>query len=277
MVFCACSSDEQSKDFTPEPRLIVRLNFDTNQQRLDNLGRPSSIPNGNASQSPNISKMSAHYLEFAPNANTLLGQGEIVYKGLETNLGGTKAIDFENSFFAGDDEVFLNVPLSTLSEGTYEWVRVSLAYQEGDIQFLHNGQDRIGRLGSFVGFNNYITTLELNDRTIPVNSNKLQGYWVFESEGFTTQGQAPEGAITVPNPLFSSSPIPQGSCVVTGQFENPFVITGQETDDITVTLSFSINNSFEWIEVNADGKYEPSVGETVVDMGLRGLVPSWIE
>ena len=50
-------------------------------------------------------------------------------------------------------------------------------------------------------------------------------------------------------------------------------ITGNETQDITVTLSFSINNSFEWTEVNVDGKYEPAAGEQVVDMGLRGLIP----
>jgi hypothetical protein len=43
-----------------------------------------------------------------------------------------------------------------------------------------------------------------------------------------------------------------------------------------VQLSLSINNSFEWSEVNADGKFEPSAGENVVDMGLRGLIPSYI-
>lgn len=41
-----------------------------------------------------------------------------------------------------------------------------------------------------------------------------------------------------------------------------------------MTLSLSINNSIEWTEVNADGKYEPSIGENMVDMGLRGLIPS---
>jgi len=43
---------------------------------------------------------------------------------------------------------------------------------------------------------------------------------------------------------------------------------------VVVTLSFSTNTSFEWTEVNDDGKYEPSAGEQVVDMGLRGLIPS---
>lgn len=77
----------------------------------------------------------------------------------------------------------------------------------------------------------------------------------------------------MPYPLFDSSPIPPGSCVVTGAFENPLVITGNETESIEVTLSFSISNSFEWTEVNPDGKYEPAISEQVVDMGLRGLIP----
>jgi len=136
-----------------------------------------------------------------------------------------------------------------------------------------NGTDIIGTIASFVGYNTYITSFDLNGSVIDVNANRLQGFWAFEALGFSTQGQAPEGATTVPNPLFESSPIPQGSCVVTGKFENGLTISGNETNDVVVTLSFSINNSFEWTEVNADGKFDPSAGETLVDMGLRGLIP----
>ena len=229
---------------------------------------------GNAAQSPTINRMSANYVEFAPTATTALGTGEIIFEGLETIAGGAQAIDFQNSLFAGNNDTFLTIPLSQITAGNYEWVRVSLAYQEGDINVLVNGQDITGTLASFVGFNSYITSFDLNGSAINVNENRAQGFWAFEALGFTTQGQAPEGATTVPNPLFGSSPIPQGSCVVTGQFENSLTITGNETESITVTLSFSINNSFEWTEVNADGKYEPEAGEQVVDMGLRGLIPS---
>ena len=165
------------------------------------------------------------------------------------------------------------LPLSEISSGTYQWVRVSLAYQEGDIYFLLEGNNYTGTLASFVGYNTYITNLDVNGTSFDINENKLQGFWAFEVMGFTSQGQAPEGATTVPNPLFDTSPIPQGSCVVTGAFENGLTITGDETQDVEVILSFSINNSFEWTEVNADGKFEPSAGEQVVDMGLRGLIP----
>lgn len=270
----SCSEDNDD-NASGQPQLIIKLNFDTTQQRLDNLGQPATIPTGNAAQTPNMRRMSANYIELAPTATTLLGQGEIIYEGAETSAGGDLAIDFQQSIFAGDDEVFLSVPLSQVTAGSYEWVRVSLAYQEGDIQVLTDNVGEVtGRLASFVGYNNYITDFDLNGSTITVNDDVLQGFWAFEALGFTSQGQAPEGATTVPNPLFATSPVPQGSCVVTGQFENAFTITGNETQDVTVSLSFSINNSFEWTEVNADGKYEPTAGEQVVDMGLRGLIPS---
>jgi hypothetical protein len=218
--------------------------------------------------------MSANYIEFAPTATTLLGQGEIIFEGNETSAGGSNAINFQNAVFAGNNATFLSIPLSDVANGNYEWVRVSLAYQEGDINFkASDGNDYSGTLASFVGYNTYITSFSLNGSTFDVNANRLQGFWAFEALGFTAQGQAPPGATTVPNPLFNSSPIPQGSCVVTGQFVDGFTITGNETQDVVVTLSFSINNSFEWTEVNADGKYEPEAGEQVVDMGLRGLIP----
>ncbi|MDG1714470.1 hypothetical protein [Lacinutrix sp.] len=271
----SCSSDENETVVNnSEANLIIKFKFDPNQERLNNIGQPSTIPVGNAAQSPVVSRMSANYIELAPSAFTALGQGEILYQGAETTQGGSIAIDFENAQFAGNNQTFVTIPLSDVAAGNYEWVRISLAYQEGGINLIANGNEITGTLGSFVGFNNYITSFNINGSTFNVNDNKLQGFWAFEALGFTSQGQAPEGATTVPNPLFNSSPIPQGSCVVTGEFSTPFIITGNETDDIEVVLSFSINNSFEWTEVNNDGKYEPAAGEQVVDMGLRGLIPS---
>jgi hypothetical protein len=275
LLIISCNDDNNDCCSNPEPQanLIIKLKFDPNQVRLNNLGQPESIPAGNAAQSPTISRMSANYIEFAINEFTALGDGEIIFEGDKTSVGGEEAINFQNAVFAGNNEVFMSIPLSQISTGDYNWVRVSLAYQEGNIDLLVNGIDYTGTLASFVGFNTYISSFDLNGSTFDINDNKLQGYWAFETLGYTSQGQAPPGATTVPNPLFDSSPVPQGSCVVTGQFENGFTLTGNETEDVIVTLSFSINNSFEWTEVNTDGKYEPGAGEQVVDMGLRGLRP----
>jgi hypothetical protein len=107
-----------------------------------------------------------------------------------------------------------------------------------------------------------------------VNANKKQGYWAFETVGQIIQGQAPPGATTVPNPIFATSPVPQGSCVVTGPFASPLVISANETKDIHIVVSLSVNKSFEWKDHNSpDGIYEPGAGDTVVDMGVRGLIP----
>lgn len=268
-----CSSSDDTEEGT-SARLIVKMQFDETQERLNNLGEPATVATGNAAQTPRVNGMSAHYIEFAPTALTPLGEGQVVYMGEETQAGGEKAIDFSKAHITGHDQTFLELPLTGLAPGTYQWVRVSISYQNGTIDFLNDGIDLEGTIASFLGYNTYIETVDINGKTVNVNANKLQGFWVFETLGLTFEGQAPEGAVTVPNPLFDTSPIPQGSCVVTGEFTEPLVITGDETADITVNLSFSINNSFEWKEVNADGKYEPNAGEELVDMGLRGLIPS---
>jgi hypothetical protein len=147
-----------------------------------------------------------------------------------------------------------------------------------------------GRIASFVGFNTYITSYKVKDQTINVNGNKKQGYGAFElfnlPAGVPAQTprdwQAPVSTTTtVPNPLFNTSPIPSGSCVVTGRFANSgLTISGNETKDIIVTISLSTNQSFEWRDKNGDHLFQPLnaadnsiIEDSVVDMGLRGLIP----
>ena len=69
----SCGEDnDDSQSGLDEPNLIIKLNFDAIQPRLDNLGQPATIPNGNATQTPLVQRMSANYIEFAPTATTLL-------------------------------------------------------------------------------------------------------------------------------------------------------------------------------------------------------------
>lgn len=272
-------SCEDEDDTVNEPYLIVKFQFDPNQVRLNNLGQPAAIPSGHAAQSPDFSKISAHYFELAPTAYTQLTEGAVLYHADETTQGGSVAIDFSKAVIVREGEDFLKIPLSQVPQGSYEYVRVSLAYQEYNISIRNNGADYQGKLASFVGFNNYITTHTLGNNSFPVNGNRLQGYWAFALNDvpYATSGQVPAGATTVPNPIASTSPIPAGSCVVTGKFAQNLIINGSETRDVVITLSLSTNNSFEWQEVTADGKYEPSIGENVVDMGLRGLIPLYVK
>ena len=272
--FTSCTD---SDDELEEPMLYFKFKFDPTQARLNNLGVIAGVPAGHAGQSPIFNSISAHYLEMAQEGNTPLGLGEILYHAPETTAGGAIAIDFSQAKIVTEDEIFFAIPLRLINPGTYRWMRVSLSYQNYQISVRDAGVDYPGTLASFVGYNTYINTFNIGNNPFVVNGNRLQGYWAFSLNEvpLSISGQAPVGATTVPNPLWNSSPIPDGSCVVTGNFLNPLVIDGNEKQDVTVTLSLSTNKSFEWVDGNSNGKYEPNLGENVVDMGLRGLVPSY--
>ena len=152
--FFSCQKD----DVSTEPNLIIKFKFDANQIRLNNLGQPATIPVGNAAQTPIFNSISAHYFELAPNAFTQLGQGTVLYHAPETMAGGDSAIDFDQSKIVGEDEVFLSIPLSQVTQGSYEWVRVSLSYQNFDVSIRNDGTDYTGTFASFVGFNTYLNT-----------------------------------------------------------------------------------------------------------------------
>jgi hypothetical protein len=284
----ACKKKDTSSS---NSKLIFKFKFDSTQARLNSIGGPSAIPAGNAAQSGIMNKMSAHYIELTPGALTALGQGAVLYRAAETTAGGSNAIDFEKAPQAGNGEVFYEVPLKNVPAGEYEWIRISLAYQNGDVKVrvdttisgIAFNQDLNATLASFIGFNNYIKTFNVKTQPVTVNGNRTQGFWGFETTvnvlgtnyPVVQSGQAPAGATTVVNPLFATSPIPAGSCVVTAAFANgKLKITGNETKDIIVECSFSTNKSVEWRDLIPNNKWEPLKGETLVDMGVRGLIPT---
>lgn len=292
-LFSNCKKDDPT---TPkDAALQFQFKFDATQERLNNIGLPAAIPSGNAAQTPVFREMSVHYVELAPGALTPLGGGAIVYHAAETTKGGENAVDFDKAAKGADGQVFAKINLKDVPPGTYEWVRASVTYQNYDVTFNINGIPLVGNLvnqkgtvASFVGFNTYLTTVTPREKTITVNDDKKQGFWAFETNlsapynvyNQVSYGEAPAGATTVVNPLFATSPVPAGSCVVTGKFVKPLVITGNETGDITVLLSFSVNKSFEWKDTNANGQLDfyadgTTPNEQIVDMGLRGLIPSW--
>ncbi|MGZ3864660.1 MAG: hypothetical protein ACXVPN_06235 [Bacteroidia bacterium] len=301
LAFSGCKKkDTQTKTTTgttpAAPRLIFKFKFDSTQVRLNAIGQPVGIPAGHQAQSPRFNLMSGHYIEMAATDTTGVGRGVVLFVAPTVTTGittgtFTNAIDHDKCTAVADGQEFYSVPLSSVTPGTYKWLRVSLAYQNYDItyKFTYGGNPYYftGTVASFVGFNTWINSYKIKTQNITVNANKLQGYWGFEttttimgvSTTTTTTGQAPAGATTVVNPLFATSPIPAGSCLATGQFVNAggtnqlLTITGNETKDIIINVSLSTNKSFEWVEHSGDTYYEPTAGDTVVDMGIRGLIP----
>jgi hypothetical protein len=271
-LFCFSTCSKKDHSANSSAKLVFVFKFDSTQQRLNNIGLLDLMPAGNSGQSPLFNTMSSHYIELAPNAFTALGSGDVLYRAPEVTTGGSNAIDFSKSVQAEEGETFLSVPLDEVTPGTYQYLRVSLAYQNYGIKFNVLGQNLTGTVASFIGFNTYISNYKIKDSTVTVNANKLQGYWGLETAYGVFSGDAP--ATTVPNPIASTSPIPAGSCVVTGAFTTPLTITGNETNDIKVTVSLSTNKSFEWKDHNLNGIYEPLDGDSVVNMGIRGLIPT---
>lgn len=288
----ACVPDTVYSNTTAGPKLIFKFKFDSTQVRLDNVGNPSTVPAGHAAQSPRFNLMSQHYIELAGDFDSV-GHGTVLYIGTQTTTGGSNAIDYCASTQTHEGSTFYSVPLSSITPGTYKWLRVSLAYQNYDItyksSYLPGSGLGTGTVASFIGFKTYVTSYQINGKTFSPSTaaggpgNHAQGYWGFlttiSGQDYFYDGQSPSGGTTVVNPLFATSPIPAGSCLVTGQFvdntmaNSPLVITGTETNDIVITVSLSTNKSFEWIDSTPDGYYQPEIGETVVDMGIRGLIP----
>ena len=277
LLLSACQKDNNSDIFNyntiASPNLIFIFRFDSTQTRLNNQGQLAVIPSGHAAQSPVVYGMCSQYIEISQNANTPLGKGKILYNSPVTYAGGDTAIDFSKEMIRRNGEIFFSTPISTISSGTYKYLRVSLAYQNYNIQFYYNGTKTAGRLASFIGSNTYITKYKIDDSTVTVNATKKQGYWGFETSYGVLKGQAPMGATTVVNPIANTSPIPNGSSIVTGAFPTPLTIPRNVTSDIVVIVSLSINKSFEWKDSNGNGLYEPFAGDTLVDMGIRGMVP----
>ena len=277
------------------PRLIFQYDFDTTQVRLDAFGQPIGVPSNHGAQHPKMNSMTAHYIELAQGAYTPVGKGTVVYHAEETTLGGENAIVFAKTKIVGKGETFFSIPLKNVTPGEYEYLRVSVGYQNFDVKYYIDTtivvpgmpdmviqQDYPGTIASFIGFNSYIKNYIIKTESETVNGNKKQGYWGFETKvniqgypfNYKTTGQSPAGATTVVNPIAGSSPIPAGSCLITGKFpSNKLVITGNETQDIVIRVSMSTNKSFEWVDTNGNGKWDATKVEAVVDMGLRGMIP----
>ncbi|MBS1765212.1 MAG: hypothetical protein JSS90_09620 [Bacteroidetes bacterium] len=270
----ACKKEKDKK----EPQLIFKVKLDPQQPRLDVFGNPAVMPAGHAAQNPDFNYVAIHSIELVPNKFTQFEQGDLVYSARNVMQNGVHAVVFDELKQLKNGDVVFTIPLSKVTPGSYEYIRSSVDYQNYNFNFRANGYDMTGTVGCFVGHNTLISSYTIKDKSVTVNGVKAQGYYGIEIPpippfypGEVIEGQTP--STTVINPLNATSPLPAGSCTVTGTFPEKFIITGNETGDIVITLSFSTNNSFEWTDTNGNGILEPLDGEQVVDMGLRGLIP----
>ena len=96
-LFQSCQKEPDPETGSGTAKVNFIFKFDSTQERLNAFGQPSTMPPGNAGQSPRFNLMSAHYVEMTPSAFTPLGGGSILYKAPQVTTGGATAIDFSNS------------------------------------------------------------------------------------------------------------------------------------------------------------------------------------
>ena len=254
------------------PRIRVLLDVDPDQIRVDSFGQPAPFPPaGHAALSPDFLVIGAHSAELVPHEFTLLGAGEQLFDSEHRD----DAVDFDALPRVSPGDELWSGALSTLAPGTYKYLRLSVSYQQfrvpGTASFAGNEITTPIEIVSVVESKMYIDAYDIGDDTVEIDGVREQGYFgAWSQYTGVTQGQAPVGSTTVPNPLDATSPIPVTSCVVAAVLDPPLVITGDEEGDLTFNITMSTNNSFEWID-DGDGKWQP-LSEPVVDMGLRGML-----
>ena len=299
----ACDKDDNTQK---ETQLKFQFRFDEDQVRLDNFGEASLIPAGNAAQTPEFHALSVYYIELVPSKFTQIREGEVIYEAeTQTDEGNGSfedAVIFDKAIVSDENQTFLSLDLKNIPPGDYPYLRVSIGYQNAGVRFniLNipepiNGdlKNQSATLAGFIGFNTFIKDVLVGERTLSVNGDRQQGFWAFEPQldepyqsfylnyvnaSGVLSGQVPAGAVTVVNPLSQFGvELPFGSCIVTGAFEGQALhISGDETEDILLSLSFSVNQSFEWEDYNNNGEWDLDLQsgsiEPLADMGLRGLI-----
>lgn len=297
----SCSRDEDV--VTPDAQIHFQFKFDASQERLNNIGAVSTIPAGHAAQSPGFNSMSGYFIELVPDRFTQIREGAVIYEAAtqsSANPNFEEAVIFDQAIVSDEGVNFLSIPIKDIPAGTYEYLRISVTYQNADIRFnLKNLpppfpaslDNQLGTMAGFIGFNTHLSDLKIKDKSISVNEDKPQGFWAFEPQldppfqsyfiEFANpqgvySGQSPGGQTTVVNPLEQFGvTLPFGSCIVTGKLDQPLTINSTTNEDINIQLSFSVNNSFEWVDDNGNGEWDFDVQngsiEQPVDMGLRGL------
>ncbi len=276
------------KEEIATPMLRIKIKTDADLERLDSKGFPASIKAGNAAQTPLIKTLSPGYIEFFQDAKTPVGKGFIAYQAEQTRAGGDAAFDFSKCKIIRDGELFMELPLKDLAKVTYQWVRASMVYQNSDLIFnlinvpnLGELHDERGTISAFTGFNTFITKYKIRDKEENINANKKFGYWAFETvldQGFAQHNTVKNGqaiGTSSVNPNFAIAPVPISSGIMTGTFSTPLIITGSELQDITITLSLSTNQSFEWADTHKNGKWDLDaqnlITEPIIDAGFRNI------
>ncbi len=276
-------------------RVYFKIKFDPLQERLNSSGIVAGIGSGNAAQTPLMNTAGIEALEILRNAQAQPKDITTLFSVSTTTSGGNPATDYSKLIMVKDGDTFLSVPISNISPGKYEWLRIAIPFQNFDIRFnmlnvpfIGDLPDERATLASFISSENYITKYKIWEKEDVVNGNKKRGYWSLETRlnpaynslNTIFRGYITDNTITFVNPIVKAATSTNASSFITGKLDTPLSITGSETEDITIVLTLSINNMFEWEEnINRNGKWDINTqgtggqpqAEKIKDLGFRSL------
>ncbi len=272
LISCRTENEDDSRPepvFPPSAELTITIKFDPLQDRLDSFGVPNPIPIGHEALSPNINGMKIGFIELLSdsiipyNDGLKLLQSNIVYNASDTGYKCCSDL-IPNNF------IYETSISSTLIPDTFKYIRIYFVYENLDISYKFNNNIYAGSVAAFLAPKALTFNYQISDSAFNSYSLKTNGQWYFEVDtpGFGTilSGDA---LTTQPNILYNSNPVPSGGCIVTCPI-TPFLFL-DKPDSISITISISTNKSFEWIEHSDPAFFEPFDGDTIVDVGIRGI------
>jgi hypothetical protein len=301
----SCNDDGGGSLF--DPFLRLRVNFDTQGERFDANGELAEVPEGRAAYTPEMRELRISSIELVPDENTPVGQGVMLYEAATRVVFGEEITELDQTISTAGGIVANRFNFQDIPAGTYPYVRVGLASAKYQLNYdLHyhvkDSTDtdsippdftvpvELTQLsgGMAVLYSDaWVNTLTPFNITLDINQQKRQGYYAFETS-FTSSFELGNNVYvdslfntipTLPNPISATAPTPESSGIITGVFDTPLEVTGQESEDVLVDLTFSTNQAFEWVDPNNDGRWDvwilAETWERISDFGLRSLEASW--
>ncbi len=227
------------------------------------------MPNGHGAHSPTYNGIFIGLIELLADSTIPFGEGvSLMIQSLTINFSDT-GYACCNSLIA-DGYVF-NVGIDTSAiPNTFKYIRISFIYENFSIWYKFNGNSYNASVAAFLAPKTLAYNYHINDSSYSSFSVKLNGQWELEVDtpgyGTVLRGIA---STTQPNVLSSSSPIPIGGCIVTCPILPTLFL--DQPDTKIITISISSNKSFEWVDHSDPNYFEPFDGDTIVDVGIRGV------
>lgn len=283
LCFWGCKKEE-------DPKIIVSWQQDPFQERLDNNGRPAPVASSNLSLSPKLNTIAVEHIELLTSEPTRLFSGATLYSANNKQTVNDTTVSIDKLVFTGQGTPLSTSSLRSLQGKTFQWICVWLAHQSFDVRFNLNNVPNIGTItdeggtfNAFLAANTFISRYKVITKEDVVNDYRPRGYWFFETNlraafaSYNTfyRGQLAPLSVTAVNPLAASMVTPRRSSIFIARLEKPMTITGEEKNDVNITLTFSTNQAFEWRDNNRNGRWDIDAqniqNEPVINFGLRGM------